>query len=318
MREAKMISIAAQIAKSKSSIISHTQIAVKSGRMRSMNDIAIYECPTEIAGDFVVDAGKMAHAVKSCGDEFTVKHAKAGVTVSNGRFRSTIQTHDIDTYPWIENTDQMEEITLPSDFIDIMKTMKSFINPADVRAMLRGINISPDGVMAASNGHTMITRKIESRPASGLTIPHDAIDIISRIPGTIKNVQHSQRGMILKFSGDQELTIKLIDEKFPDVSRFIKSDPLPAIPADMLESVTTLAGFGQQTFKTIQVRNGSMSIVDGNSTASIDGFDLPDCAFNADYLRTMLRIAENADFSTFPQTHWSGNGFNGVLMGIKI
>jgi hypothetical protein len=113
---------------------------------------------------------------------------------------------------------------------------------------------------------------------------------------------------------DGFLFSKTIDHKMPDIDRILvemkeKTELLKI--ADPIKSISSLCDGNR-------IIHLGKSIENNDGSASIDGFNLKESSFNADYLLKIIDVADYIDLSQYPGVcPFSGDGIVGAVAGVR-
>ena len=85
--------------------------------------------------------------------------------------------------------------------------------------------------------------------------------------------------------------------------------------SDLRDHIKSISQFCDET-NTIRL---GKSISNRDESTKIDGFELTESAFNADFLLKVIDIAEVIDLSKYPEVcPFEGNGIQGAIAGVRL
>jgi len=295
----------------KSNVLSN--ILISDGVVTAQNDMTGISLDTDISENFCCNAIQLVKSLSNCDllkIEITLKNNK--VFIKSGRFKSNIETIDINSYPKTEY--KGNAINVQHDILNCMNGISQFTDPNDVRLSLRGVELSRDSVNA-TNGHVAVKKLIE--PISGfksIIIPSKSINMMAKVNAHIDSVTHSGSIVFFNFN-DGCLFSKVIDQKMPDINKILSDINVKtelSLIADAVKSINSMCDVDKTILigKEIKTRSGN---------AEIDGFDINECAFNSDYLLKIIEIADDIDLSVYPKAcPFEGDGIRGAVIGVII
>lgn len=287
-----------------------SNVLVKSGFMTAQNGVAGISVKVDTDIDFCCNADRLSQALNLCDkDKMKLNIKNKRLYISSGRFKSNIALLSIDSYPTIENNG--DPIEIQSDIISQIASIIQFTDPNDIRPALQGVAIT-NGFIKATNGHMAIKKEISNIAIDEVIIPSKSIQMIVKGNTVINSMMIKDKTVFFNFD-DGYLFTKTIDQKMPDIDRILSKIEQNTDLSDLKESIKSMAPLcgGDKTLilgEEIKTRKGD---------SSIDGFNLPDCAFNVDYLLKIIDIADTIDFSPYPDPcPFEGDGIIGAVVGI--
>lgn len=290
-----------------------SNILVNNGIVTCQNDIVGISLDIDSDINFCCNAARLLKALNNCSPEklkMVIKNDK--LHISSGRFKSFIPTIPIESYPTANNSGKSYNIN--SDIINIMNSITQFTDPNDVRIALRGVELS-HGSVSATNGHVAVKRYIDDiEGLKSVIIPSKSLNIMAKVNAHIDSVSSDENIIFFNFN-DGYLFSRTIDQKMPDIEKIltdIKEVTDLSQLKDPIKSISSMCDFDKTLIlgKEIKTRSGD---------ASIDGFNLKESAFNADYLQKIIEIADKIDFSPYPGAcPFEGDNIRGAIVGIVI
>jgi DNA polymerase III sliding clamp (beta) subunit (PCNA family) len=297
--------------KDKSNVFSN--VMVKNGIMTAQNEMTGISVKVDSDVDFCCNALRLNQVLSNCKDGIKTKIKSGKIWITSGKFKSNIEIIDPDIYPVVENSDSDAASEIDSGIINTLNSLTQFTEINDVRAALQGVALC-DGYLKATNGHMAIKKQIN--PINGVDeviIPSKSIQMMARANALIRSISVKDRMVFFNFD-DGFLFSKTIDHKMPDIDRILvemkeKTELLKI--AEPIKSISSLCD-------SSRIIHLGKSIENNDGTASIDGFNLKESSFNADYLLKIIDVADYIDFSQYPGVcPFSGDGIVGAVAGVR-
>jgi len=261
--------------------------------------------------NFCCNAAKLNQVVSKCDPANTKFELKAGnLEIKSGRIKAKIETIPVGNYPFFTQEDHHE---FEIDIIEDLKNVSVFTSPDDVRVFMQGVIIDKNAIFA-TNGHVVVKKEIELETDIQSIIPTKSIIKFHGAKLDCGKISISEKSVEFIFNGGRMFTRK-IASKSPDINRMIGEVKNPISVDDFIEDLKIINSMcsDDKTIiigKHLETRDGSAKIEDVN---------LPDCAFNSDYLINVCEISTHIDLSNFPEPcQFEGDGIKGVLAGIRI
>lgn len=228
----------------KLAILSHVRLSCAEGRITltgtdlntEISDKIILSELNELAIDCTIPAKKINDLVKSFPDDTNVAITRTedGLTIKAGRGRYRLASLPVDDYPEFGHEDPTASFELPVRLLSETLPRVAFAMASqDVRYYLNGLHlvIRPDGLtLTATNGHRLaqvhVEDSIDIHENCEAIIPSSLIAILPRL---LKDRTDSlqigltRRAISLR-AGHLIIKSKLVDGKFPDISRMIPED----------------------------------------------------------------------------------------------
>ena len=308
----KNIKLVSQFAlKDKSHI--NSNVLVKNGKMIAQNDYCGISIDVDSDIDFCCNAQRLNQVLNNCdAGKLKINIKNERLYISSGRFKSNIELIPIDNY-FYPNSDE-ESINIQSDIINQLNILSQFTEPDDVRLAMRGVAIT-NGSLKATNGHMLIKKDIDPIDIDEVIIPTKSINLLSKVNAFIDSISINESSVFFYFN-DGFLFSKSIDAKMPDLDRVIPdfNDPIKIEP--LIDPIKSIAPLCEGLSKVV-VLGDCIKTQDGST--SFDGFNIKESAFNADYLLKIINVADEIDFSNYPNPcPFRSDGIIGAIAGIKI
>lgn len=207
-----------------------------------------------------VDASKFMAAIsKYSNPQFEQKDGQ--LIIKENRSRATIPSVSINEMPlFVDMTDgEFVNVGLCKSIQDV-----SFAAAEnDVRQYLNGICIQSDGQSSyavATNGHMMAFAEIDGEGSFSAIIPNSALSIMSSVEA--KNFSINQNKAKIESDG-VEITINLVDGKFPDWKRVVPKNQnrLNVKRSELLDALGKVS-----IVSSDKMQSGIMSITSDNLT----------------------------------------------------
>ena len=97
-------------------------------------------------------------------------------------------------------------------------------------------------------------------------------------------------------------------------------DDIPEVVAGLNEAVTKIVDFCPDSdFQCIVLSDGKVSTTEGNISAEVEGFEVPEGRYRATVLQAVLDHATHIDFGFYPSAvpFKTDTGLQGVFVGVR-
>jgi DNA polymerase-3 subunit beta len=268
---------------------------------------------------------------KMQGDDVTFEHVDGlKYKATCGRSSFTFLTLQVCNFPDMSFAGDVSEVAFPEGVLHAaLKNVRHAISSEETRFYLNGAYLdftAADPVAVATDGHRLALHPMSfdfrSGQPTGEIVPTRAVDAVLKCLAAGEVSIELVTAKARFTSGDDVLTSKLIDGKFPDYTRVIpKASPthITVNADDLASAVKVVLGLSYRSAITFEfdqasmVANLSSNSPDGlNATASLDikaytgdAFASPQIGFNGKYVLDMcarykgrdltLEIATNTD-----------------------
>ena len=289
----------------------YSNILIKDGMMTAQNDLNGISIKGDSELEFCCNADRLSKSLSLCDEskmKMSIKNKR--LYIVSGRFKSNIPLTDIDSY-YLPDFDGAFT-SCQSDIINQLSSISQFTDVNNVRVALQGVEISSNAIKA-TNGHMAVVKNIdEIGDIEPVIIPTKSIMSMVKVNADVNAIM--VKGKSVYFNLDEGILFtKTIDQKMPDIERIITKmeniidltllkDPIKSLASMCSDDVMILG-------ETISNRKGD---------ASMDGFTLPDCAFNVNYLLKIMDVADSIDFSQHPKAcPFIGDNIRGAVAGLR-
>lgn len=236
------------------------------------------------------------------------------VVISSGRFKSTVQHLDSESFPEIDTKGNkvLTAIFKKTDLYQLAENTKYSVDVGSYRVFLRGVNVRFSNGLAefvASNGHLMAYCKatVDNDIAYDIIIPKKTLDVISSMAKTAEQevitMNVSSNSISLDID-DTTLVSVLIDAKYPNVAQIINFAPTVSFSVyndEFVKAIKRVAITSNKNSQAVMlnVKNGEIRLSTMNSQhdESEDFISLPtntsaeySSAFSAEYLLYVLSM----------------------------
>lgn len=275
----------------------YTNVIVRDGVMTAQNEVCGISIDTNIDLNFCCNAKMFT---QSFNENSKLAIENNHLMINSGRFNANIPL-----VPEFFIPEAGEGIPVQGNILEELKGLVPFAAQDDARIALNGVAIS-HGYIRASNGHMAIRKAVEC-DIDEIIIPIKIIPMLAKVVDQIQTVSVYKKTVLFNFNGGRVFT-KTIDKRMPDLDRTITKVNQNYLSDDLVDAVRKLE----------PLCNGVITLGNTISTkgASIEGFDLPECSFNPDYLIKIFKVADSLDLSEEPYK-FEGEGINGVIVGIR-
>lgn len=219
--------------------------------------------------------------------------------VRGGRSKFMIPTLPVDDFPsqeWVEPDVVVEN---PSDVAAAIRTVEPAMAVHDVRHYLVGI-ATQDGAINGTNGHWAAKHECAALP-DGIIIPRTSVPmLLAAMEEETVRYGGNGRGLHIAANGYRLLT-KLVEGKYPDVSRYWKiahhAKRWQVNRAEFVTAVSSVHGMrpDKASIGLVKVHDGSMSFQfsrsgeEAEATVTCDGPQW-ECGFDFGYLLDAAKI----------------------------
>lgn len=284
--------------------------AIRGGRVTASDGTMTASAPLNLSFDAAPLGIPMVKALDACADVISLVREKSILTVRSGSFSATIPCVDVKTIPVV----QPEGIGfLPVDIVLAFKALRPFISSDPSRPAVNSILLT--GESAYSTNNICIAQYWLGTPFPySLNVPVAFVDEVIRHKEEPKTCQMTESSLTLHYSDGKWLKTQLIALEWPHAAGVLnkawEGAVLAPISPQLKEACQTLATFGAVTtsFKGDKVTG---------DLASVDVECPKEGSFYTKFLKDVLGVAKEADWSKNP-VPWNGeNNLRGVLCGVR-
>lgn len=295
----------------------------------------------EIVGTYPAD--RMIRVLSACAEasdqDASITLSKEGLNIKSGRFRAKVGTSR-DMFPTIRSldwpTDAPAPYVLPVDnglLLNALARVREFVSEDAARPWSVGVRVTGTHVYATNN--PIVVRSQWSKQAAfdgELNMPAYVVDELLRqrsagytplsmtFSDTVVEFRYEEHNLWLRGS--------LLSASWPDVAKLfdlVEHSALGSAPEGLATAIRTLVPFCvDEKAPIVKLSATGVSTLDGEHTASIDGFELPDAAFYATHLLLVLDNATHLDLSTYPhpcafaRVQGKKVELDGVCLGVRL
>lgn len=306
------IKLAAKFAhKDKNNISSN--IAVKDGIIQCHDHLCGVSINSTIELDFCCNAQMLSAVLSKCKDGTDLKINKGKLEIKSGRLKSKIDIMPVSEYPFFAVPEG--DIFESENIIDDLKKLSMFTSPDDVRLFAQGVNISNNS-LSATNGHTAIKKQVSIDIDKNYIVPTKSIDKIYAAKTPCNKLLFDDNGAVYFASEALNFFTKTITSPMPDIDRVLSDTTDQKTKIDDIKETVLIIRDLCNIDKTV-VLGKTIGTRDGST--KIDGFNIPESAFNADYLASICDVADYIDFSKSPDPcPFEAENIQGAIVGIRL
>lgn len=284
----------------------------------------LIDCDTQQDGIICVDAQKLLQAFTACKFDCTVFIKDGFAEVKSGKAKFKLQSVDHNAYPSYPDTGEQKPVECDAKTLIQQIKSAAFIAPEnDVRFFLNGVKIG--SFVGASDGFRMVMIATEQTPDA--IVP---VRAAKSLPDAANAIYVSQNFMTV-VTDTLTFKTKLIDGRFPDISRVIGKPEKQAIinvesfndalrAAQVTTNKTTngvIIEIGTDGGKVIAKSGGPESSVIEFEAKSDDAIEM---GFNSKYLIDAMSYHSGDLAVGFSQNQMIINtdGFANVVMMMRV
>jgi DNA polymerase III subunit beta len=207
--------------------------------------VASAEVKVDAAGEITVPGRKLADICRALPDgaKVTVSLEKGRVIIKSGRSRFTLSTLPAAEFPSVDDIQAKQEVTVATDVLaELIEHTHFAMAQQDVRYYLNGmlLELKGDKIRAvATDGHRLAMADSEAKAGGEsiqVIVPRKGVLELQRMAGSADTKASLSFGAShLRITvGDNRLTTKLIDGRFPDYERVLPKGGDKDIVADRM------------------------------------------------------------------------------------
>lgn len=298
-----------------------THILIHPGRMQGGDGTITIDAPFECnLKPMAVPGQKFLNSVMACDGAPNLGVTDGGkLSIKKGSFKAYLSCLPAEEFPLDKKTGEVHKV--PSNFIDVLKTLRPFVSKDASRPWSMGVKFSLGAAYATNN--VIVASTNIAWYAPDLCLPLVAVDALIELHEVPKTMCVDETSATFEYSDSSWLKTRVRTAGWPDVSSMLAkyTFELQPIPDGLLEALRKVKKFCTNVkFPTVELSNNGVSSDDGGGDiAEVEGLALPNSRFNADMLEIVLANATNIDFSHYPApcTFTGKDGLHGLFVGIK-
>lgn len=299
-----------------------TAFHIYEGRIQGMNGRLTIDCPCpELAGlDITIHAETFLKAVDGCDGEPKLEIIGEGkLKISRRGFKVVLPLLPHASFPkQVQAGVEGEKIS--AGLLPSLRVLQPFVGEDASRPWACGM-LFRNGMAYATNNSTLVG--IEAYHfATDLNLPFFLIDELLRIGEEPSSAHSTGDSISFSFKSGAWIKSQLLSLEWPaaveGMLQFEADQDI--IPAGLDRAVEKLVPFcPDKKVPIIKFTPEGIQTMDGDKNACISEFPMPDGAYRAEPLITMLRAASHAGFDKYPgRIPFSGSaGLRGILMGVN-
>jgi hypothetical protein len=313
-------------------VIGLTHFFIYEGRIQGSNGHMMIDAPLPDLKDKIltVPADLLIKAIDSCDGDPQITFTETAMMVKEGALKVRLPILDAAAFPRAD-PDPLDWET-ESPLLPVLKTIRPFISHDASYKWSVGAWINEQAIYATNN---VIVVRHPSDLFGGtglcLNLPVYAIDELIRIGKEPTGFGVRQDGQSITFYyadsswlRAQVLTndgwpIEKIDHMFRDVDRKkLKKTPMPADLPGAVRKITPFCP--EPKLPVIVLGPQGVSTEDGDRSAVVEGYKLPESKFNATMLSLVLATATHIQFTNaegVARGCFVANELEGIFMGIR-
>lgn len=293
------------------------------GRIQGTNGRLTIDAPCpELRGLwFTVSAAPFLKAVDTCNGEPKIEVIDEGskLKISRGKFKAVLPLDDHDKFPIQKPEGDLGEDT-GINLMTELRALSPFISSDAQKPWACGILFRNGSAFATNN--VVLATIPAYRFAKDVNLPSFAVDELLRLNANITGFRGTENNVTFEFENGSWMKTSILSAEWPDISRFIPEDVSGTkIGTDMINDIRQLIPFCPDPKNpVIRFVNDSICTMDGDKNAIISDYTLPESAWRAEPLLSVLAKASEIDFSLYPSAcpFKGGDGLKGVIIGYQI
>jgi DNA polymerase III sliding clamp (beta) subunit (PCNA family) len=296
-----------------------THFNIVDGRITGYNGLLALSTPFPAEINALPNAKQFVAAVSSCREEPSISITPSGrLRLKAGSFVSYIQCL---SSPFPEVFPSGEETTVTKGFLPVAKMVRPFISEDSSRPWSRGLLLH-NGYAYATNNVVLVRAETGLPEELHVNIPCEAIDEVLRLGEEPASLQYSGDSLTINYSGGRWLYTLVYPKDWPKLDGLLPTSRIgKAIPEALLPAIETISKSIDISGLVFFTSGGVATDLEEEPTAAVS-LGLPDDfsgAYNFKYLAAVLRIADEADFSSGQgPAHFSGPGIVGAILGAVV
>ena len=293
------------------------------GRLQGSNGKLTIDAPCkDLAGyDFTVPCTPFLKAVDACNGEpkLVVSDDKGRLSISKGVFKAMLPLSTHEDFPRQKSEGEVG-LNLSGPILPVLRSLSPFISEDASRPWACGV-LFRNGYAFAINNIVVAGAPALTFPMS-LNLPGFLVDELLRIGMEPTSVLANSDRITFHFANGSWMKSSLLSAEWPAVEKMLpETAPPTTVPEGLLSAVEQIVPFCPDPKQPlIYLGADGVKTSDGDKSATVGGFDLPQSVFRAEPLTAVLRVACAVDFSTYPKpVPWTGiSGLRGLIVGVVV
>lgn len=261
----------------------------------------------------------MVKAATSANDipAFTITPA-GKLSVRAGKLKSLIECTLVNTeIPRPEGIDY--EIDGDA-FVKCLRVLEPFIGSNKSYAWTNGILLTGNHAYTTNNV-TMLRYDTTFDIKKRLVLPIGLIKELLAVKQKPIKLRYCDKSITVFYDDNIWIKGRLLEDGFPkaNIDNYFKSQmPLENINSDLIEGLSKIRPFIDDTFNSVTFTEKGIQTFDGSTTIDIDNMFCDYGMYNFFVLRDVLSVAVRADFQAYPSpVVFEGDSLVGVLVGVR-
>ena len=234
--------------KSQDTVEQATAFAFINGRVVTYNDnISLSHPVKDLELEGAVQAKELYDILKKMkGDEIEFEAEDNAIIFKSGRAKAGLTLSEEIRMPLEEIGDIEKWKKLPEDFAHFLKFAMATCVKDLARPMLVGVHVRKDGYMESSDNQRVTLCELgEEMPTDNFILPAVACKEVIKLKPT--RIAAGDGWIHFKNKAGSVLNCRILEDKFPDVNRFLDFEGLEiTFPSSMIEVIDRAAVFAQQ------------------------------------------------------------------------
>lgn len=293
------------------------------GRIQGTNGRLTIDAPCpELKGmHFTVSAAPFLKAVDACDGEPVLKIKDDGgkLQISRGKFKAILPLDDHSAYP-IQKIEGEQGISGGINLMTELKQLITFVGDDAQKPWACGI-LFRKGLAVATNNVVFAAMPGYTFPED-INLPSFAADELLRVNAAIVGFRATKNNVTFEFENGSWMKTSILALDWPDVARFMPTEVIGTkIGTDLINDIRRILPFCPDPKNPVVRFTGeAISTMDGDKNAVIDGHTLPESAWRAEPLLSVLVKAAEIDFTPYPKPcpFKGDHGLVGVIIGYQL
>lgn len=292
-------------------------------RVQATNGRITIDAPfPELDIDVTVNADRLIKAVNACDGEAKIKLTENGkLSIWQGKFRALIPVNDHNSFPKVEPQGDFHPVN-GAYLLRLMQELRPFVADDATRPWACGMLLDGDYAYATNNVSIARVHQPFDKPVSltgRLNLPAFLLDELTRIKRPPVNASHDDKSLTLDLGDGIWIRSNLFADQWPDITRFFQPAELSPIPPELSPAIEKILPFcPDPKLPVIVLGQNTVSTVEGEMSAAVEGIELPDARFHAKVLQLVLDHCHSINLSSYPKPcAFQGDGIDGVVMGVN-
>lgn len=302
-----------------------THLAIDDGHIHGFNGRVHISTPCkELKGfKFTVPMAPFLAAVEACeGDPKILQvEGKNVIFIRRGKFGANMPYGPLENFP-LPQASAAKKIKV-ANLLPVLSALRPFIGQDATRAWSASIKFNGSTAIATNN--VVLVQAMLKTAIPSMALPVFAVEEMLRLGYEPTTVTVKPNAATFHYTGGLWLRTLLIEEPWPDAGAVLtkahEGASLAPIPKGLSGAVQQIRPFcPDPKLPLIQLKDGTVSTLQGALSAAIDGFAGGMGVYHADPLTAVLSCALRMGWGSFPRVPWVGKtqdvALKGVLLGI--